>query len=181
VSPFGRKALRKAGEFYAEHAELIDRNRVHTLDFDSGVASQRRYTRAKVIDMIFFVAGRPVETCFEFVAHRHLRHAADRREGVDMGGEPIGKPFRPARFRIGVVGCSEHGDEDMGGTLSIRYLIEHRHRVAERWRVVRHVQRGTVVVRPLEQGWQPQRVVVIEFPSADALRRWHESEVKQEN
>jgi len=31
-------------------------------------------------------------------------------------------------------------------------------------------------VQPLEQGWQPQRVVVIEFPSADALRRWHESE-----
>jgi uncharacterized protein (DUF1330 family) len=27
---------------------------------------------------------------------------------------------------------------------------------------------------PLEQGWSPGRIVVIEFPSADALQRWHE-------
>ena len=39
------------------NAEVIDRNRVHTLEFDSGAPSPRRYTRAKVIDMIFFVAG----------------------------------------------------------------------------------------------------------------------------
>jgi hypothetical protein len=57
VSTFGRKALRKVGEFYTANAKLIDRNRVHTLEFDSGATSQRRYTRAKVIDMIFFVAG----------------------------------------------------------------------------------------------------------------------------
>ena len=29
------------------------------LEFDSGEATERRYTRAKVIDMIFFVAGGP--------------------------------------------------------------------------------------------------------------------------
>jgi hypothetical protein len=54
---FGRKALRKVGEFYTANAEIIDRNRVHTIEFDSGAPSPRRYTRAKVIDMIFFVAG----------------------------------------------------------------------------------------------------------------------------
>jgi hypothetical protein len=32
---------------------------VPTLDFDTGVASNRRDTRAKVIDMIFFVEGAP--------------------------------------------------------------------------------------------------------------------------
>lgn len=57
VSTFGSKALRKVGEFYTANAEVIDRNRVHTLEFDSGAPSPRRYTRAKVIDMIFFVAG----------------------------------------------------------------------------------------------------------------------------
>ncbi len=57
VSTFGRKALRKIGEFYTANAEVIERNRVQTLDFVSGVDTERRYTRAKVIDMIFFVAG----------------------------------------------------------------------------------------------------------------------------
>ncbi|MFN8092195.1 MAG: hypothetical protein U0599_08255 [Vicinamibacteria bacterium] len=57
VSTFGSRALRKVGEFYTANAEVIDRNRVHTLEFDSGAPSPRRYTRAKVIDMIFFVAG----------------------------------------------------------------------------------------------------------------------------
>jgi hypothetical protein len=57
VSTFGRKALKKVGEFYNANAEVIERNRVQTLDFASGVATERRYTRAKVIDMIFFVAG----------------------------------------------------------------------------------------------------------------------------
>jgi hypothetical protein len=57
VSTFGSKALRKVGDFYTANAEVIDRNRVHTLEFDSGAPGPRRYTRAKVIDMIFFVAG----------------------------------------------------------------------------------------------------------------------------
>jgi hypothetical protein len=57
VSTFGSRALRKVGEFYTANAEVIDRHRVHTLEFDSGAPSPRRYTRAKVIDMIFFVAG----------------------------------------------------------------------------------------------------------------------------
>ena len=35
----------------------IERNRVHTLDFDTGLPTERRYSRAKVIDMIFFVEG----------------------------------------------------------------------------------------------------------------------------
>jgi hypothetical protein len=57
VSTFGPKALRKIGEFYKANADVIDRNRVPTLDFASGETTKRNYTRAKVIDMIFFVAG----------------------------------------------------------------------------------------------------------------------------
>jgi len=37
--------------------ELIERNRVPTLDFATGSDTERRYSRAKVIDMIFFVEG----------------------------------------------------------------------------------------------------------------------------
>lgn len=57
VSTFGPKALRKVGEFYRVNAGVIERNRAHTLDFSSGRPTKRRYTRAKVIDMIFYTAG----------------------------------------------------------------------------------------------------------------------------
>jgi hypothetical protein len=57
VATFGPKALRRIGQFYVRQADLIERNRVPTLDFSSGAPTTRRYTRAKVIDMIFFVAG----------------------------------------------------------------------------------------------------------------------------
>lgn len=55
---FGPKALRGIGEFYRANSEVIERHRVQTLDFASGTPTGRRYTRAKVIDMIFFIAGR---------------------------------------------------------------------------------------------------------------------------
>lgn len=57
ASTFGPKALRGIGEFYRDNSEVIERNRVATLDFASGTPTGRRYTRAKVIDMIFFKAG----------------------------------------------------------------------------------------------------------------------------
>lgn len=49
---FGRVA-----EFYRDNASVIDQHRVPTLDFDTGTETARRYTRAKIIDMIFFVEG----------------------------------------------------------------------------------------------------------------------------
>lgn len=57
VSTFGRKSLRKVGEFYRDHAEVVESHREATLDFDTAVSTNRRYTRAKVIDMIFFIEG----------------------------------------------------------------------------------------------------------------------------
>jgi hypothetical protein len=57
VAKFGPKALRKISDFFHDHAEVINANRVPTLDFISGEHTQRRYTRAKVIDMAFFVEG----------------------------------------------------------------------------------------------------------------------------
>jgi hypothetical protein len=57
ASTFGPKSLRRIGEFYEAAREVIERNRVPTLDFDSGQDTNVRYTAAKVIDMIFFVEG----------------------------------------------------------------------------------------------------------------------------
>lgn len=57
VSTFGPKALRKIGAFYQDHAEAINAYRVLTLDFVSGERTVRAYTRAKVIDMVFFIEG----------------------------------------------------------------------------------------------------------------------------
>ena len=57
VSTFGPKALRKVGCFFRDNAAVIDAHRVKTLDFISGDQTHRRYTRAKVIDMAFFIEG----------------------------------------------------------------------------------------------------------------------------
>jgi hypothetical protein len=57
AATFGRRALRQIGTFYQVNAATIDAYRVPTLDFVTGEPTQRRYTRAKVIDMAFFIEG----------------------------------------------------------------------------------------------------------------------------
>jgi hypothetical protein len=57
VGTFGTTSLLKVARYYQMNSDLIEAHRVPTLDFASGVETSRRYTRAKVIDMIFFVEG----------------------------------------------------------------------------------------------------------------------------
>ena len=57
VTTFGVKSLPKVAQFYEDNAEAVEAHRVPTLDFSSGAPTERRYTRAKVIDMIFFIEG----------------------------------------------------------------------------------------------------------------------------
>jgi hypothetical protein len=57
ISTFGRQALLKVADFYKVNMSIIERNRRTTLDFVTGQPTQRFYTRAKVIDMIFFIEG----------------------------------------------------------------------------------------------------------------------------
>ena len=57
VSTFSMGSLRLVGEFYRENASIIDRLRQPTLDFTTGQPTARLYTRAKVVDMIFFIEG----------------------------------------------------------------------------------------------------------------------------
>jgi hypothetical protein len=54
---FGVRALRDIGRFYVDHREVIDGHRSFTLDVATGLPTQRLYTRAKVIDQIFFIEG----------------------------------------------------------------------------------------------------------------------------
>lgn len=57
VSRFDEKALEKVAAFYEQYRSIVDRYRVETLDFKSGQPTQRKYSRAKVIDMAFFIEG----------------------------------------------------------------------------------------------------------------------------
>jgi hypothetical protein len=62
AATFGQKSLAGLGAYYEANAEAIDSYCVPTIDFESAQDTDRRYTRAKVIDMIFFTEGvrRPV-------------------------------------------------------------------------------------------------------------------------
>lgn len=75
---FSPRALRALGEFHNRNAEAIERYRMQTLDFDSAAPTSRRYPRAKVIDMIFFVAGAPDDLSEPHVRHRTARTAGPR-------------------------------------------------------------------------------------------------------
>jgi hypothetical protein len=57
AATFGPKAFSKLGKFYKEHADIIERHRIPTLDFQAGQTTHRQYSRAKIIDMIFFIEG----------------------------------------------------------------------------------------------------------------------------
>ncbi len=54
---FGPNSLGSVGTFYNKNAVVIDEFRVPTLDFVSGKPTDRKYTRAKVIDMALFMEG----------------------------------------------------------------------------------------------------------------------------
>ena len=55
------KNLLQIKDFYLKNQDLIERERNirFTLNFDTGSSTKHLYTRAKMIDMIFFIAGTP--------------------------------------------------------------------------------------------------------------------------
>ena len=57
VSTFSKRSLRLVGDFYRSNASVIDQLRQPTLDFTTGLPTTRLYSRAKVVDMIFFIEG----------------------------------------------------------------------------------------------------------------------------
>jgi hypothetical protein len=57
TSGFRPAGMRKVHDYWARNVDLVEQHRVRTLDFGTGAHTERRYTQAKVIDMIFFVEG----------------------------------------------------------------------------------------------------------------------------
>lgn len=53
----GPKSLAALEAYYNANPALIDAQRVPTIDFATGADTGRLYTRAKVIDMVFFSKG----------------------------------------------------------------------------------------------------------------------------
>jgi hypothetical protein len=54
---FGKWSLNEIGRLYEANVAVIDRYRVPALDFRTGQQTERLYTRAKVMDMAFFMEG----------------------------------------------------------------------------------------------------------------------------
>lgn len=57
VSAFGKSALLKIGTYYKANQAEIDGCQIPTFDFLTGKHTSRFYTRAKLIDMLFFIEG----------------------------------------------------------------------------------------------------------------------------
>lgn len=56
LTKFREQALLEIREYYRENKDVIDSCRSNTIDFE-GRALERKYTQAKVVDMIFFIEG----------------------------------------------------------------------------------------------------------------------------
>ncbi len=53
----GKKSLILIAEFYEENKSLIDSIEIYTFDCATALPTQRKYTKAKIIDMIGFIEG----------------------------------------------------------------------------------------------------------------------------
>jgi hypothetical protein len=54
---FSKPLLRKISDYYQTNKEEFDRYRIKTIDFSTGMETDRYYTRAKLIDMVGFIEG----------------------------------------------------------------------------------------------------------------------------
>jgi hypothetical protein len=52
-----KPALTRIGRFYEDNQLKLDAQRIHTIDFATGIETARCYSRAKIIDMVFFQEG----------------------------------------------------------------------------------------------------------------------------
>ena len=80
--------------------------------WQNGGVVMRRHLGVGSIDL------RIVETSLDdgrlgIIRHVQMRNAADCREGMDMGVDPVGQRLRPARMRKSEARRAEHGDEDL--------------------------------------------------------------------
>jgi hypothetical protein len=79
LSTYSRGQLKRVEGFYRDHVDVIERHRWPTLSFATGTDTQWTYTRAKVIDMIFFQEGLDQESLA-----RRERAAEHKRRAVPV-------------------------------------------------------------------------------------------------
>ncbi len=58
-STFGEDSLKAIADFYRDNSQIIDHHHwtTHTIEFNTGEEAPRLYTRAKIVDMVFFIEG----------------------------------------------------------------------------------------------------------------------------
>jgi hypothetical protein len=61
VNAMTKSSLERVREFYGRKRPVIDAHRIPTLDLVTGAETDRLYTKAKIIDMIGFIAGQRLE------------------------------------------------------------------------------------------------------------------------
>lgn len=54
---FNPNSLKQIAKIYQDNKEIIDNYKICTFDFKTGKISGRRYTKAKIIDMVGFIEG----------------------------------------------------------------------------------------------------------------------------
>ena len=54
---FSGSLLRKISDFYQTNKEEFDKHRIKTIDFSTGIETDRYYTKVKLIDMVGFIEG----------------------------------------------------------------------------------------------------------------------------
>jgi len=57
IHSFGKKSLKQISQYYLQNNEMIDNAVIYTFDYYSGLPTNRKYTKAKVVDMIGFMQG----------------------------------------------------------------------------------------------------------------------------
>ena len=59
LGAFNKYSLEEISRFYDKHSKTISDKaiKIKTFEYHSGKASNRSYTKAKIIDMIFFIEG----------------------------------------------------------------------------------------------------------------------------
>ena len=57
VHSFSRKNLKKINEFYVKNKDKIDSIKINTIDYYTEKETDRLYSKAKIVDMIGFIAG----------------------------------------------------------------------------------------------------------------------------
>lgn len=75
IHSFGKKSLLILANFYRENKSVIDRVKIYTFDAATDEPTNRRYTKAKIIDMIGFIEGINKKRSLQKVRQRRFRQS----------------------------------------------------------------------------------------------------------